>query len=239
MSTHTAVAPFETKASNTRERTFEGLASTFGNIDFGGDTVVPGAFTKTLAEWRSSGRSLPLLDQHDYSSVVRTRLGKLVDARETSEGLWVKFKVFRTRAGDDLVAMLEDEGVDGLSIGYQVEDSEPITIGSKSARALKTVSLREISAVHWGMDPHALINTQSVKRSTYTEGSTSGKTDALGWSLSGATSAGGFDPARSAALESRLRNIQMRGLKSTSVELETRLNTLRLRSRIGAVLAKR
>ena len=167
MSTQTALAPFETKASNTRDRTFEGLASTFGNVDFGGDTVMPGAYTKTLQEWRTSGRSLPLVDSHDYSSVVRTRLGKLIDARETSGGLWTKWKVFKTRAGDDLLAMLEDEGIDGLSIGYTVADSEVITLNGKSVRALKAINLREVSAVHWGMDPHALIDIQSVKQTLY------------------------------------------------------------------------
>jgi hypothetical protein len=59
MSTEIGLAPFEMKASSVKERTFEGLASPFGSIDYGGDTVVRGAYTKTLAEWRSSGRSLP------------------------------------------------------------------------------------------------------------------------------------------------------------------------------------
>ena len=160
------IAPFELKATNTRARTFEGLGSTW-SLDNGGDVIEPGAFTDTLSEWKASGLSLPLIDQHDYSSVIRSRLGKMVDAYETAEGLWAKFKVFNTRAGLDLLAMLEEEGVDGLSIGYGVRDTRPVTDVERKAgvrRVLTRVHLGEISVVHWGMNPEALIRSGSIKR---------------------------------------------------------------------------
>ena len=196
------IAPFELKATNTRARTFEGLGSTW-SLDNGGDVIEPGAFTQTLAEWKASGLSLPLIDQHDYSSVIRSRLGKMIDAYETAEGLWTKFKVFNTRAGLDLLAMLEEEGVDGLSIGYRERGTRPLTQEEKSAgvrRVLTRVDLGEISVVHWGMNPEALIRSGSVKR--------------------------GRHPARlaeyvaheetsqtAASRENQLREIQLRGLK--------------------------
>ena len=212
MSTQTALAPFETKASSIKDRTFEGLASTFGNIDRGGDTVVFGAYRKTLEEWRRSGRSLPLLDQHDYGSVVRTRLGKLLDARETSGGLWTKWKVFRTRAGNDLLAMLEDEGIDGLSIGYTVEDYENVTLNGKSVRALKQINLLEVSAVHWPMDSHALIDTQSVKHNALTPGWSSLPKD---WSMPRGIAPN--DPHR-LQMESALRDAEIRELELWALE---------------------
>ena len=33
---------------------FEALVAVFNNIDKGGDRIVPGAFTKTLAEWHAA-----------------------------------------------------------------------------------------------------------------------------------------------------------------------------------------
>ena len=155
------LAPFETKAANYKERTFEGLASTY-DVDLGNDRILPGAFTETLAKWRRSGLSLPLIDQHDYSSVTRNRLGKLLDARETDRGLWTKWKVFETAAGNDLMAILREEGLDGLSIGYQVKaaDSEY----KDGIRHIRALNLLEVSAVNWGMNPSALIDTHSVKQ---------------------------------------------------------------------------
>jgi HK97 family phage prohead protease len=159
------------------------------------------------------GAESALVDSHDYSSVVRTRLGKLIDARETEGGLWVKFRVFRTRAGDDLIAMLEDEGVDALSIGYTTDDYENVTLNGKSARALKAVSLREISACHWGMAYEAAINHGSLKHRSHADSFTA--YPAPGWSAPAR-----LDPARSADLEKRLRD-------------------LRIRNTLGRVLARR
>ena len=48
MAAQTLNIPIEIKALGSRE--FEGHGSIFGNIDLGGDIVVPGAFKMTLAQ---------------------------------------------------------------------------------------------------------------------------------------------------------------------------------------------
>ena len=51
------VAEFKALGDKTGE--FQALVSVFGNVDRGGDRVMPGAFAKTLGEWRREGRPDP------------------------------------------------------------------------------------------------------------------------------------------------------------------------------------
>lgn len=47
---------------------FEAIVSVFGNVDKMGDRVVEGAFTNTLAEWRASGKRLPVIWSHQWGN---------------------------------------------------------------------------------------------------------------------------------------------------------------------------
>src|SRR5207245_6481254 len=58
---------------------FVGLASTYGNVDLGGDVVEPGAFQKTITD---RGGEVPLLWSHD----TRQPIG-LAKLKDTSMGL--------------------------------------------------------------------------------------------------------------------------------------------------------
>ena len=64
---------------------FEGHASTFGNVDLGGDAVQPGAFVRSPRP--EDGRIVPMLWDHDPSS--RSASGHWRSPR-TQEGLYVK-----------------------------------------------------------------------------------------------------------------------------------------------------
>lgn len=47
---------------------FEAIVSVFGNVDKMGDRVVEGAFNNTLAEWRASGKRLPVIWSHQWGN---------------------------------------------------------------------------------------------------------------------------------------------------------------------------
>ena len=118
--THDATfAPFEVKAADVETRTFAGLAATWDE-DLGGDVIQKGAFTRTLDHWRAAGgrRVIPLVDNHAYklksNPSFRDIVGKLEDAREEDSGLWKRYAVARTQAGDDLLALAKDGMVTGL-----------------------------------------------------------------------------------------------------------------------------
>jgi HK97 family phage prohead protease len=159
-------APFEVKASDAEARTFEGLASTWER-DTGNDVIHKGAFARTLDHWKSAGGRVvvPLIDQHAYqmkkSPSFRDIVGKLVAAEERPEGLWTRYQVARTAAGDDLLTLVKEGMVTGLSIGYQAVPNATDYKGG--VRHLKEVKLREVSVVIFPMNEGALVDPLSVK----------------------------------------------------------------------------
>lgn len=162
--TKAILTPFQVKQVDAAERTFEGLASTW-DLDLGGDVIHRGAFRKTLQEWRASSRVIPLIDQHNYGS-VRAVVGKLIDAKETADGLWTKYEVIDGPDGDEVLRRIEGGYVDGLSIGYRAIKIETPTEDEARRgvwRHLKEVQLREVSVVIWPMNEGARIDTDSVK----------------------------------------------------------------------------
>ena len=125
---------------------FTGYASTFGNVDEGGDVVLRGAFSNSLA------RRVPrLLWQHDMHEPI----GKVLGLTEDDRGLHGEFKISRTTRGHDAYQLLRDGAIDSMSIGYIPEDQE---FDEKSGvRQLKSVDLLEISLVSVPMNEEARI----------------------------------------------------------------------------------
>lgn len=145
-------------------RTFEGLASTWDE-DLGGDVIERGAFEATLEEWRESGRVLPLLDSHNWFS-VRDAVGRLIDAKETDEGLWTEWKIVPGRDGDEILQRLrpDEDGqpfIDSMSIGFRPSRWE--FDEDEQLRFLKEVELHEVSLVLFPMNPEARIDASTVK----------------------------------------------------------------------------
>ena len=191
--------------ANVKERTFSGYGAAY-STDLGGDRIIPGAFNSTLLDFYAGKAYVPLVDSHAYSS-VRNVLGVMVDAEERKQGLWTKFEVVDSPDGDELLARIKMGAVTGLSIGYEARDTEYVQEGNKRVRLLKDVRLREISAVVYGMNPDALINTESVKRGTVAPG---GARIAHDWSIPKGIAPS--DPRR-IRMESALRDIQFRELE--------------------------
>lgn len=157
-----AVAHFQVKAADDETRTITGLASTW-DLDLGGDVIHKGAFKRTLANLRNSKRSLPLIDQHNYGSVLNV-VGKMVDAKETDEGLEATFQIIEGDRGEEIYRRVKGGYIDGLSIGYEaVKITMPTEEerGSGIRRHLTEVKLYEVSVVIWPMNPEARV--ESVK----------------------------------------------------------------------------
>jgi len=148
--------PFQVKAQAGRR--FTGLASTW-DLDYGGDVIVQGAYARTLAEWKATGRVIPLIDMHNYGS-VKSVVGRLVDAEETADGLDGTFEIMAGAEGEPYSARVRDNLIDGLSIGYEVVSSREPTDSERKMgvrRVIEDLELREVSLVIWGMNPNALI----------------------------------------------------------------------------------
>jgi Escherichia/Staphylococcus phage prohead protease len=134
--------------------TFEGYASTFGNVDLGGDKMMPGAFAKTLAEHKSRGTSPLMLWSHD----PRSPIGVWKEMLEDASGLYVKGDLLidqKVPSADMVHSLLKAKAVRGLSIGYRVKEAEP----EENIRLLKAVDLKEVSVVGMPMNQRARVDT--------------------------------------------------------------------------------
>jgi HK97 family phage prohead protease len=146
------VKVFTFKAENvdTEERTFEGYASVFGNIDSYGEIVEPGAFRKTIKE-RFKKNEIKILWQHNSMFP----LGLPLDMKEDDHGLWVKGHVDETSYGNDALISMRSGTVDGLSIGYEVVIYE--IDNEEEVIRLKELKLWEFSPVTFPANNLALI----------------------------------------------------------------------------------
>ena len=123
---------------------FTGIASTYGNIDLGGDVIEPGAFTKTIAV---SGSQRPLLWQH--SAPIGT-----VNVSDTSQGLIVRGQLsMAVGLAKDAHALLKDGVLKGLSIGFETVKEKIID----GVRHLSEVKLWEVSLVVFPMNQMAMV----------------------------------------------------------------------------------
>jgi uncharacterized protein len=133
--------------SLSQEGKFLGMASTFGNVDLGGDIVEAGAFSRTLAH---KGGELPLLWQHDTKQPIG-----LVKAVETRSGLEVSGElVMQTSKAQEAYALMKRGVLKGLSIGFDVVRD---TVAN-GVRHLHELKLYEISLVTFPMNEMATVS---------------------------------------------------------------------------------
>lgn len=160
------VRPFEIKEVDDAAGTFTGLAAAY-SLDYGGDVIIPGAFKRTLADWRrSKGKKIPLIDSHDYGSAISS-IGTMTDAKEVEDGLEATFQFLADDPHAEAIRKRVKAGiVSGLSIGYEtVEAKSPSDEDRRKGvyRYLKEIKLLEVSVVAFPMNPDARIDAGSVK----------------------------------------------------------------------------
>lgn len=146
---HRLQTPLQIKQLNKGE--FQGYGSIFGNVDLGGDVVMPGAFKSTLKEFQDKGALPVMLYGHDANQIP----GKWTSMSEDSNGLAVKGELAPTSLGNDVHTLLKMGAINGLSIGYMPND---FSFDKNGVRMLHDVKLFEISVVSIPMNPEATIS---------------------------------------------------------------------------------
>lgn len=111
-----AASPFSIK-SLTDAGQIEGLLAGFGNVDHGGDKLLAGSLTKSLA---ARTTPLPMLLHHD----LHRPIGSWKEWQERPDGLYVKGNLtLATRDGQEAYALASDGALTGLSIGWVAKQS--------------------------------------------------------------------------------------------------------------------
>jgi hypothetical protein len=126
---HGLVVPFDTptRISSRLEGTFT-------------ETFRRGAFDKTI---REAGGKVQLAVLHDRET--RLPIGRATSLREDPVGLVGEFRVSKTTMGDEVLELVKDGALDGLSIGFQPIRDHWAKDRSRVERL--EVALREVSVV--------------------------------------------------------------------------------------------
>lgn len=145
--------PFEVKfTGDPLAGQIEGYGSVFGNRDFHGDVIVPGAFRETLAARKARGSLPPMYMQHGAFLGADPRpVGVWTAMEEDERGLKVAGYLvgLDTETGRYNLAQIRDGAMRGLSIGYRVPKGGA-SYGDKPGeprRRIKTIELHEVSVV--------------------------------------------------------------------------------------------
>src|SRR5216684_414287 len=183
----------EIKATNDAQGIVEGYLNYIGNIDFGDDRTMKGAFRKTLQDSysRKSQQDLdflwPYLWNHDYTILSP---GGIFDADEDKKGLYTKTQLnLDIQLGRELYASFKMGTAKKQSMGYkaiQVEYVKDESTG-RTIRNLLEVAVMEGSCVTFPMNDMAQVDTVKNRSvfamptlkemgALWTKGSASGKT---------------------------------------------------------------
>lgn len=143
--------------------------SVMGNIDYGDDIILNGAFTKTITERRAKIR---VLDAHNSWSAMDA-IGKVIDIREVDknflpEALLAKYPDATGALYVEIQFMLDDElsggifrriragVIDEYSIGFEIISQEMKVLetdgGDRRIRVIKEIKLYEVSPVIFAMN---------------------------------------------------------------------------------------
>ena len=133
--------------------TFRGYASKFNGIDAYGDTILPGAYDKVVAE----GGTVPAFFNHDSFDLP---IGKYTKLSANSHGLYVEglltLDIPRAR---DVYNALKAGTVTGLSVGIGIADDDWEPNVETGGKTIMNISLlREISICTFPADDRARVS---------------------------------------------------------------------------------
>lgn len=148
----------EVKDVDAKKGIVTGYFSAFNVIDTDGDIIRPGAFSKSLNEWFPKGRIKHLLN-HD----PRQPLGKIIDLKEDSYGLYYESQIGKHALGQDFIKMVESDLVKEHSIGFSVVNQK----NGNDANELLDIKLYEGSSLTaWGANEFTpLLGMKSIDMS--------------------------------------------------------------------------
>lgn len=154
--------PLQVKAVEA-DGSFEGYLSVFNNVDAYREVVMPGAFTESLAKWKSEGRLPPVLWQHWSDQPI----GPFTAMEEDKKGLRVEGRLLigEVEKATEAHALLKNNVISGMSIGFE-------TIGEEwdkenRIRKLTKINLWEGSIVTFPANPKAQVD--AVKHALHNE----------------------------------------------------------------------
>lgn len=152
------------KATATSEGIFTALVAVVGNVDRGGDVILPGAFTKTLQDRTDSETKIPVVYGHNWNDALQ-HIGAVTSAEETDEGLLVTASLdLLTPQGARTYRALQEKSLSEFSIGYVAKKFQFVKQGDQIVRELAELELLEVGPVVAGQNPDTeLIDVKAMR----------------------------------------------------------------------------
>ena len=138
-----------------------GYFSAFGMVDSDGDIMMPGAFKRSIQDWGPEGKGrIKHLLNHDPSQP----LGRPIELKEDSYGLFYRSKIGTHRLGQDYIKMVESGLIAEHSIGFRTLREQK----SAEANEIHEVMLFEGSSLTaWGANEYTpILGIKSLSDST-------------------------------------------------------------------------
>ncbi len=174
MSTKRVSYPVEVKALGGDQGQVEAIVSIFGNVDLMGDRVMPGAFRKSIAEWKQSGDPVPVVFSHEWGDLF-SHIGVVDELQETPKGLRAVYTldINDNPAAAQAFKLLKRRTLKEHSFAYDVVNEHRAKDGANELTELKII---EIGPTLKGANPDteligvkSLIGDTIVAKATGTE----------------------------------------------------------------------
>lgn len=145
MATKRVSYPVELKAlgdTNGDAGRVEALVSIFGNVDLMGDRVMPGAFEKSIGEWKSSGDPIPVVFSHEWGDLW-SHIGQVDSIEETPKGLRAVYTldIADNPAAAQTYKLLKRRTLKEHSFAYDVVNERRAKDGANELTELKLIEL--------------------------------------------------------------------------------------------------
>src|SRR5258707_3119750 len=141
----------------------DGYVAVFGNVDQGGDVVLPGAFANTLRYWSKQAQPMPLIADHDLSS--EGVIGSVHNARKDTTGLLVKARFSSDRKAQSIRTKMIEGHLRGMSFTYETVKHHLGTVAGKSVRYLQEVKIFEATVTPFPMNTLAVGSAKAAMTS--------------------------------------------------------------------------
>lgn len=155
---------------------FEAIVSVFGNVDYGNDRVMAGAFSKSLERWAASGDPIPVVFSHRWDE-LDAHVGEVLEAKELlpgdaalppelaeNGGLWVKFSLDVDEDDDPaarkVARLLSKRRIREFSFAYDVIEEKT---GNDGATELLELDVIEVGPTLKGMNPATVLMARARK----------------------------------------------------------------------------
>lgn len=137
--------------------TFEGYGSIFGNVDCYRESVVKGAFSKSLKKHKQDNNPVLMLWQHSWEDPI----GVWKELKEDERGLYGVGEInLDVQKGREAYSLMKQRALTGLSIGYK----EVKYTDNAEVRLLEEIDLYEISPVTFPANEEARISAVKSER---------------------------------------------------------------------------